>query len=153
MNKKERLAGAVLVLTLAVGILVDILDRGDNAARVVETGPEVRCVVEEDTSGEGLGATPGPTGRVARSTAPLSESGQVGGSPRWGDGQYRRIDLNTATLEELELLPGLGPKKAGAVIAWREEHGRFESVDALARVKGIGKITLERLAPYVCVGK
>jgi competence protein ComEA len=153
MNKRERLAGAVLVLTLAVGIIVDVLDGKDDGAGVVETGPQVQRVAEEDTSGAAIGETASPAGREVRSKAPASESGKAGGSPRRGDEEYRKIDLNTATLEELVLLPGLGPKKAGAVIAWREEHGRFESVDALVKVKGIGKITLERLAPYVCVGK
>jgi len=84
---------------------------------------------------------------------PALETDKAGGRAAWGEGEYRKLDLNTATLEELMLLPGLGPKKAGAVIAWRKEHGRFESVDALDKVKGIGKVTLERLAPYVCVGK
>jgi len=151
MNRRERLAGAVLVLTLAVGVIVDVLDRGEEAAGVIDTGLDAGGRAAEDTSGERLSETASRVSGETPSEAPLSESGQASGSPRWRDGEYRKIDLNTATLEELDLLPGLGPKKAGAVIAWREEHGRFENVDALVKVKGIGKITLERLAPYVCV--
>jgi competence protein ComEA len=153
MNKKERLAGAVLVLTLAVGILVDILEKGEEGTGIVETGVGLGAIVESDTSGEVPNESAEPDGQEAGPASPARDTGKAGGPAGRGDGEYRKIDLNTATLEELELLPGLGPKKAGAVIAWREEHGRFESVDALDNVKGIGKVTLERLAPYVCVGK
>ena len=57
------------------------------------------------------------------------------------------IDLNTATVEQLKTLKGIGQKKAEAIIAWREANGGFKSVDQLTEVKGIGKKTLEKLRP------
>ncbi|NNE08022.1 MAG: helix-hairpin-helix domain-containing protein, partial [Gemmatimonadetes bacterium] len=59
------------------------------------------------------------------------------------------VDLNRCDREELETLPGLGPSKAAAVIAWREEKGPFETVDELLAVPGIGPKTLERLKPHL----
>ena len=61
------------------------------------------------------------------------------------------IDLNSASAAELDLLPGVGPALAARIIAYRQEHGSFASVDQLDNVKGIGPRTLERLRPLVKV--
>ncbi|MBE2293713.1 MAG: helix-hairpin-helix domain-containing protein, partial [Phycisphaerales bacterium] len=52
------------------------------------------------------------------------------------------IDINKATVEQLEGLKGIGPKKAAAIVKYREANGPFESIDDLAKVPGIGKKTL-----------
>lgn len=62
-----------------------------------------------------------------------------------------RININTATLEELVALPGVGETIAARIIAYREENGPFYDIGALREVKGIGDKTLEKLAPYICV--
>jgi len=59
------------------------------------------------------------------------------------------IDVNSATAEELELLPRIGPTLAARVIAEREAAGPFDSVEGLLRVRGIGPRTLERLRPLI----
>ena len=59
------------------------------------------------------------------------------------------VNINTATPEELELLPGIGEARAKAVIAMRKQRGGFKSVDELTDVKGIGDAALERLRPFV----
>ena len=62
------------------------------------------------------------------------------------------VDLNTADSAELESLPGVGPATAQSIIAHREEHGPFGTVDALVAVRGIGPATLEALRDHVVVG-
>lgn len=62
------------------------------------------------------------------------------------------IDLNAADTYDLDRLPGIGPAKAEAILAYREEHGPFQSVDDLLAVSGIGEVTLENLRPYVTAG-
>jgi competence protein ComEA len=52
------------------------------------------------------------------------------------------ININTADVEELTKLKGIGVKKAEAIVAWRKENGNFKSVDQLLDVKGIGEATL-----------
>jgi len=59
------------------------------------------------------------------------------------------VNINTATPEQLELLPGIGESRANAVVAIRKQRGGFKSVDELTEVKGIGEVALERLRPFV----
>ena len=61
------------------------------------------------------------------------------------------VDLNTATVEQLDGLPGVGPVTAAAIVAWRSANGRFASIDQLAEVDGIGPVRLEKLRPLVRV--
>jgi len=60
-----------------------------------------------------------------------------------------QVDLNTAEAAELRLLPGVGEKIAQRIIDSRTKDGRFQSVDDLQRVRGIGPKTLERIKPYL----
>jgi len=57
--------------------------------------------------------------------------------------------LNTATLEQLDTLPGVGPVTAQKIVDWREEHGAFTSVDDLDAIPGIGPARLEQLRDLV----
>ncbi len=59
------------------------------------------------------------------------------------------ININTATTEELQLLPGVGEARAEAVMALRKQRGGFKSVDELTLVRGIGDAALERMRPFV----
>jgi len=73
------------------------------------------------------------------------------GGPSAPSGPPVLVNLNTATQAELETLPDVGPVTALAILAWRDEHGGFTSVDELLEVDGIGETTLGNLAPYVTV--
>jgi competence protein ComEA len=76
----------------------------------------------------------------------------AGGVPSGGGAQPGQpLDLNLATESDLDGLPGVGPVLAGRILAWREEHGRFTSVDELLEVSGIGTATFTDLAPLVRV--
>jgi competence protein ComEA len=72
--------------------------------------------------------------------------------PSSGDGAPSGpVDLNSATAEQLEALPGIGPVLAQHIVDWRTAHGGFRSVDQLNDVSGIGDSTFADLAPLVTV--
>ena len=72
----------------------------------------------------------------------------------WSKSSGGPVNLNTATAGQLQSLPGIGPKKAGAIVSYRTKHGPFKRVDDLVKVKGIGPKTLAKLRPLVtCGGK
>ena len=58
------------------------------------------------------------------------------------------VNVNTATLEQLVLLPGIGPSRAQAIIESRARH-RFTRVEQLTRIRGIGRKLIRRIRPYV----
>jgi competence protein ComEA len=55
-----------------------------------------------------------------------------------------RVNINSASAEELQSLKGIGPRTAAAIITWRQQEGPFKSVDQLLAIKGIGEKTLAR---------
>lgn len=59
------------------------------------------------------------------------------------------IDINRATMHELQLLPRVGPRTAERIVAFREAYGSFRSIDELLSVTGIGPKTLEQIRPHV----
>ncbi len=59
------------------------------------------------------------------------------------------LNLNTATVEELQKLPGIGPTTAKAIVRFRERSGPFRRVEDLLAIRGITKRKLEKLRPYV----
>lgn len=59
------------------------------------------------------------------------------------------LNINTASTEELQTLPNIGERMAERIVDYRTQHGKFDSVDALQNVKGIGVKTLEKLRPFI----
>ncbi|WP_203329164.1 ComEA family DNA-binding protein [Candidatus Laterigemmans baculatus] len=62
-----------------------------------------------------------------------------------------RLELNQASVEELMLLPGIGPELAGRIVEHRETEGPFDSLEALDAVHGIGPAKIAGVAPYLTV--
>ena len=65
---------------------------------------------------------------------------------------FAAVNINTAGVEELKALPGIGPSKAAAIVAYRDQHGKFKSVDELKQVKGIGEGIYQKLKEEAVVG-
>jgi competence protein ComEA len=80
---------------------------------------------------------------------PVAVAGAAG--PSGPAGPDTKVNLNTATAEQLDTLPGVGPVTAQAILDWRAENGRFGAVEDLLEVKGIGDATLAELRDHVAV--
>jgi competence protein ComEA len=91
------------------------------------------------------GSEPGPVSPPGKPTA-APKTGPATG-PKKGE----VLDLNTATVEQLDALPGVGPVTASAILAWRQANGKFTSIDQLGDVDGIGPARLDRLRALVRV--
>ncbi|MCT7660410.1 ComEA family DNA-binding protein [Mycobacterium deserti] len=141
LDSGARIADA---LTAAGGPLdgADLI--GLNMARRVADGEQI--VV-------GIAAPPGQPTQMGSSVAADQDAATTSGAttsenPTAPGGL---IDLNTATVEQLDTLPGVGPVTASAIVAWRDANGRFASVDQLGDVDGIGPARLEKLRALVRV--
>ncbi|MBE3563766.1 MAG: ComEA family DNA-binding protein [Hydrogenibacillus schlegelii] len=125
-------------LETAGGLLPEAdVDRVNRAAVLADAA--VVYVPKKGEAAEAGGSS--PVGSPAGSDA---GSGAAGGTAK--------VNLNTADAALLQTLPGIGPARAQAIIAYREEHGPFRDVTELKNVSGIGPKTLEQLLPYVTVG-
>jgi competence protein ComEA len=85
---------------------------------------------------------PAPAGTPVPPAAPGGTGAAPSGAP---------VDLNAVDLAALDALPGIGPVLAQRILEWRQQHGRFSSVDELGEVSGIGERVLEQLRPLVRV--
>lgn len=68
-------------------------------------------------------------------------------------GSPGRVNLNRATVEELQAIPGIGPVIARRIVAYRDEHGAFREPRELMEVSGVGEKTFARIAPLVTTGR
>jgi len=71
---------------------------------------------------------------------------------RAGERIEYQVDVNTADAQELDLLPGIGPKRAAAIVAYRADHGSFASLEDLAKVPGVTRSVVEKLDGLVRFG-
>lgn len=79
---------------------------------------------------------------------PAGGTGEPGGT---NPANSAPVDLNTASVAQLDALPGVGPVTAQHIVDWRTQHGRFTAVEQLQEVSGIGPATYAALAPLVTV--
>ena len=62
---------------------------------------------------------------------------------------FAKVNINTASVSELEAIRGIGQKKAEAIVKYREQNGNFKSMDELVQVKGIGSKLLEKISDEI----
>ncbi len=114
---------------------------GLNMARQVDDGEQI-VVGIAPAKGQ-----PSVLGSSVSSGSTAPAPGKTAGPARPGRAEV--INLNTATEQQLDALPGVGPVTAAAIVAWRQANGKFTSIDQLAEVDGIGPARLEKLRPLV----
>ncbi len=130
---------------LARAIVADRERRGpfgglEGLDRVSGVGPGLLAAIAPYAAFSAAGAA---GGSVGAGSPPASAPGSSDPGP---------LDLNAATVAELEALPFVGPYMAGQIVAFRERHGPFAAVDSLVRVPGVGPATLARLRERLRVG-
>lgn len=110
----------------AAGGFSELADRSAlNLAAVVSDGEQIRVLTKEEA-------------QACRASAEEVSDG--------------RININTASREELMSLPGIGEARAEAIIAYREEHGAFQSIEDIMQVSGIKEGAFEKLKAKIKVG-
>jgi competence protein ComEA len=127
---------AVRVLVVVIGSVIFGLWTMSGMAMAVEKKevPQGTAVVAEKASPPAKAATEGKAAEIKADKA-----------------MPRNVNINSADKDQLVALPGVGPKTAEAIVAYRKENGNFKSIEELTKVKGVGDKTLEKIRPYLQV--
>lgn len=132
LERKTLLRLGVLLLCVLMGL--------EGCQLASHTSPAEGCRIQ----------TTATASRRALLTGRVSSQAQRAQAKQHTDSKpIQPISLNRATQAELETLPGIGEKKAQAILAYRDAHGRFRTCEELLEVEGIGEATLEGLLPYL----
>jgi competence protein ComEA len=111
----------------------------------------VEASVAESLSPKELKAQAGAAGAPAENNVRTEPRTRNRAASLVRSGSLGPVDLNRADVSELESLPGIGAVLARRVMEYRESIGRFQTIEDLLAVKGIGRKTLERIRPFVMV--
>ena len=151
---KESVWAPVALKALGIGVLMTAL-AGVGAASIATGATRgVRVPLANDIGSAWLRVT-GPSGsaKVAASAAPVEAPSAVPAPPPKPPGLTAdgKVILNQASAEDLMRLPGIGKKRAEAILALRARLGRFKRPTDLLRVRGLGAKRLQRLLPHLVV--
>ena len=144
LSPGSRIADA---LSAAGGALDGADTLGLNLARPLVDGEQIVVGLASPAGLPVLGSSIGAGSSVPEAPR-TSEAPNTAGPPQQ---PAEPINLNTATVEQLDALPGVGPVTAAAIVAWRDTHGKFTRVDQLGDVDGIGPARLAKLRALVGV--
>ena len=124
-NRNEQLVLLMLSLALLAGIVVSYLDRTNSEA-----------IRDFD---------------VKKSAVPVPN--MLPEIPAEASNTLLSIDMNTATIKDFQKLPGVGPSIAQRIVDYRTQNGKFNAIEEMTHVSGIGPKTLERLRPHLTISK
>ena len=108
-----------------------------------------RRVTDDEQIIVGVAAPPGSPSPMGSSVSSAAEPTGAAAPTGAAGPTAGAVNLNTATTDELDTLPGIGPVTAAAIVAWRDAHGPFSGVDQLGEVDGIGPARLDKLRDLV----
>ncbi|WP_353066601.1 helix-hairpin-helix domain-containing protein [Arcanobacterium hippocoleae] len=117
-----------------------------NLAQTISDGAQIHVPVK----GEPALGEPSPgvqQGQGVRGSKGQTVAGSAGAENP--EGSRQKVNLNTATVEQLDQIPGIGAITAREILNWRAQNGPFQSLEDLLQVSRIGQKTLEKLRPYL----
>lgn len=131
----------------SINSTTDNKDAASNSKSLDEKEQPASMPPANAESVQGREASANATASPAADPKPSSASNGIAGSSK-----ESKLNINKATEKELDALPGIGESKAKAIVAYREKlGGRFQSVDQLKEVKGIGDKLLAKMKPFITV--
>lgn len=113
-----------------------------NRAEIIFDGSKIYIPAKEEATETSSGTTYASSGGATYATA---------GRTTVTGGANQLININTASSEELQKIPGVGPSTAEKIIAYRTTYGKFKTIEDLINISGIGNKTLEKMKGYITV--
>ena len=160
MKTETFIRASIILVAVAVTCFILVPVYGVRPIEVVHVTNEV-VTVATATPRPALTAspTPEPAGGAAGSSAAASEAPAPEASPAPAEEPVleevlveKSVDINQASLEELDRLPGIGPALGQRIIDYREQNNGFYDIEEIMEVSGIGEKTFQKLEPYIYVG-
>lgn len=161
MKTETFIRASIILVAVAVTCFILVPVYGVRPIEVVHVTNEVTAVA---TAAPRPTATPSPTpmpagGAAEGSSAAASEAPAPEASPAPAEEPVleevlveKSVDINQASLEELDRLPGIGPALGQRIIDYREQNNGFYDIEEIMEVSGIGEKTFQKLEPYIYVG-
>lgn len=160
MKTETFIRASIILVAVAVTCFILVPVYGVRPIEVVHVTNEVVAVATAaPRPAPTASPTPVPAGGAAGSSAAASEAPAPETSPAPAEEPVleevlveKSIDINQASLEELDRLPGIGPALGQRIIDYREQNNGFYDIEEIMEVSGIGEKTFQKLEPYIYVG-
>lgn len=148
LDEKARVADAI---EKAGGVTENAYMKDVNLAEVLEDGMKIYIPTKEEVNNQNQGEN---TNYISAGTTSLANntnsSTKNSGESKTGASNVKgKVNINTASLEELDTLPGIGESTANKIINYRKENGKFKSIEEIKEVSGIGDSKYEKIKDLI----